>query len=118
MKGSVRANVTLVGDVLTGGTRFDNKAGPQYGSSEHAVLKRVANSGSPPRALTLQHLRHFYALRRHDESEAVSTLRAIVRCVDGLTGWSRCVPAAFFCNEHLAGQENCVELNSFGSIEP
>jgi hypothetical protein len=41
MKGAVRANVTLVGDVLTSDTRFDNQADPQYGSSEHAVLKRV-----------------------------------------------------------------------------
>jgi hypothetical protein len=41
MKGAVRANITLVGDVLTSDTRFDNQADPQYGSSEHAVLKRV-----------------------------------------------------------------------------
>ena len=42
MKGPVRANITLVGDVLTSDTRFDNQADPQYGSSEHAVLKRVS----------------------------------------------------------------------------
>jgi len=42
MKGPVRANITLVGDVLTSDTKFDNKADPQYGSSEHAVLKRVS----------------------------------------------------------------------------
>jgi hypothetical protein len=42
MKGPVRANVTLVGDVLTSDTRFDNQADPQYGSTEHAVLKRVS----------------------------------------------------------------------------
>jgi hypothetical protein len=41
MKGPVRANGTLVGDVLTSDTRFDNKAEPQFGSSEHAVLKRI-----------------------------------------------------------------------------
>jgi hypothetical protein len=42
MKGSVRANITLLGDVLTSDTRFENHADPQqYGSSEHAVLKRV-----------------------------------------------------------------------------
>jgi hypothetical protein len=41
MKGPVRANITLVGDVLTSDTRFDNQADPQYGSSEHAVLKRI-----------------------------------------------------------------------------
>jgi hypothetical protein len=41
MKSPVRANVTLVGDVLTSDTRFDNRAEPQFGSSEHAVLKRV-----------------------------------------------------------------------------
>src|SRR3984885_4155967 len=42
MKGPVRANITLVGDVLTSDTRFDNQADPQYGSTEHAVLKRVS----------------------------------------------------------------------------
>jgi hypothetical protein len=43
MKGPVRANITLVGDVLTSDTRFDNRAdAQQYGSSEHAVLKRVS----------------------------------------------------------------------------
>jgi hypothetical protein len=41
MKGPVRANITLVGDVLTSDTRFDNQADPQFGSSEHAVLKRI-----------------------------------------------------------------------------
>jgi hypothetical protein len=43
MKGPVRANITLVGDVLTSDTRFDNQADAQYGSSEHAVLKRVSD---------------------------------------------------------------------------
>ena len=43
MKGPVRAKITLVGDVLTSDTRFDNQAdAQQYGSSEHAMLKRVA----------------------------------------------------------------------------
>jgi hypothetical protein len=42
MKGPVRANITLVGDVLTSDTKFDNRADPQFGSSEHAVLKRVS----------------------------------------------------------------------------
>lgn len=42
MKGPIRANITLVGDVLTSDTRFDNPADVQYGSKEHAVLKRVA----------------------------------------------------------------------------
>ena len=42
MKGPVRAKITLVGDVLTSDTRFDNQANPQYGSTEHAVLKRVS----------------------------------------------------------------------------
>jgi hypothetical protein len=42
MKGPVRANITLLGDVLTSDTKFDNQADPQYGSSEHAVLKRVS----------------------------------------------------------------------------
>lgn len=42
MKGPVRANITLVGDVLTSDTRFDNRAdAQQYASSEHAMLKRV-----------------------------------------------------------------------------
>jgi len=41
MKGPVRANITLVGDVLTSDTRFDNRADPQFGSNEHAVLKRI-----------------------------------------------------------------------------
>jgi hypothetical protein len=41
MKGPVRANITWIGDVLTSDTRFDNKADPQFGSNEHAVLKRV-----------------------------------------------------------------------------
>jgi hypothetical protein len=42
MKGPVRANITLVGDVLTSDTKFDNRADPQFGSSEHAVLKRAS----------------------------------------------------------------------------
>jgi hypothetical protein len=42
MKGPVRANITLVGDVLTSDTKFDKRADPQFGSSEHAVLKRVS----------------------------------------------------------------------------
>lgn len=41
MKAPVRANITLVGDVLTSDTRFDNRADPQFGSNEHAVLKRI-----------------------------------------------------------------------------
>jgi hypothetical protein len=41
MKSSVRANITLVGDVLTSDTRYDNRADPQFGSSEHAVLKHM-----------------------------------------------------------------------------
>ena len=42
MKGPVRANITLAADTLTSNTRFDNQADPlQFGSSEHAVLKRV-----------------------------------------------------------------------------
>jgi hypothetical protein len=44
MKGPVRANVTLVGDVLTSHTQFDNKADLQYGSSEHAVLRKVSGN--------------------------------------------------------------------------
>jgi|SRR5580700_3645325 hypothetical protein len=43
MKGPVRANITLVGDILTSDTRFNNQADHQYGSSEHAVLKRVSD---------------------------------------------------------------------------
>jgi hypothetical protein len=42
MKGPVRANITLVGDVLTSDTQFDNRAELQFGSSEHAVLMRVS----------------------------------------------------------------------------
>jgi hypothetical protein len=42
MKGPVRANVSLVGDMLTSDTKFDNPADPQYGSTEHAVLKRIS----------------------------------------------------------------------------
>jgi hypothetical protein len=42
MKGPVKANIRLVSDVLTSDTRFDNRADPQFGSSEHAVLKRVS----------------------------------------------------------------------------
>ena len=43
MKGPVRANVTLVGEVLTSDSKFDDKSDPlRYGSTEHAVLKRVA----------------------------------------------------------------------------
>jgi hypothetical protein len=41
MKSPVRANITLVGDVLTSDTRFDSRADPQFGSIEHAVLKRL-----------------------------------------------------------------------------
>ena len=41
MKGPIRAKISLIGDVLTSDTQFDNQADPQYGSSEHAVLKRV-----------------------------------------------------------------------------
>ena len=41
MKGPVRAIITLVGDTLTSDTHFDNSADPQFGSTEHAVLKRV-----------------------------------------------------------------------------
>jgi hypothetical protein len=40
----VRANVTLVGELLTSDSRFDDKSDPlRYGSAEHAVLKRVAS---------------------------------------------------------------------------
>jgi hypothetical protein len=39
----VRANVTLVGELLTSDSRFDDKSDPlRYGSAEHAVLKRVS----------------------------------------------------------------------------
>jgi uncharacterized protein YjeT (DUF2065 family) len=38
----VKANITVAGDVLTSDTQFDNRADPQFGSSEHAVLKRIA----------------------------------------------------------------------------
>jgi hypothetical protein len=41
MKGPVRANITFAGNVLTSDTRFDNQADPQFGSTEHAVLRRV-----------------------------------------------------------------------------
>jgi hypothetical protein len=42
MKGPARANVTLDGEVLTSDNRFDDKSDPlRYGSTEHAVLKRV-----------------------------------------------------------------------------
>jgi hypothetical protein len=44
MKGPVRANIALVGDVLTSDTRFDNQAELQFGSNEHALLKRVSGS--------------------------------------------------------------------------
>lgn len=41
---AVRANVTLLDGVLTSDSRFDDKSDPQrYGSTEHAVLKRVAS---------------------------------------------------------------------------
>jgi hypothetical protein len=43
LKGPIRANITLVGGVLTSDTRFENQADPQYGSSEHAVLTRVSD---------------------------------------------------------------------------
>ncbi|MEA3161254.1 MAG: hypothetical protein QOD95_2802 [Gammaproteobacteria bacterium] len=43
MKGPVRANVTLVGEVLTSDSKFDDRSDPlRYGSTEHAVLKRVS----------------------------------------------------------------------------
>jgi hypothetical protein len=43
MKGPVRANVTLVGELLTSDSKFDDKSDPlRYGSTEHAVLKRVS----------------------------------------------------------------------------
>jgi hypothetical protein len=39
----VRANVTLVGGVLTSDSRFDDRSDPlRYGSTERAVLRRVA----------------------------------------------------------------------------
>jgi hypothetical protein len=41
MKGPVRANISLAGDTLTSDTKFDNPADLQYGSTEHAVLKRI-----------------------------------------------------------------------------
>jgi hypothetical protein len=44
MKSLVRANVTLVGDVLTSDTHFDNRADPQFGSHEHAVLRKVSGN--------------------------------------------------------------------------
>jgi hypothetical protein len=38
----IRANVTLVGELLTSDSRFDDKSDPmRYGSTEHAVLRRV-----------------------------------------------------------------------------
>jgi hypothetical protein len=38
----VRANVTLVGGVLTSDSRFDDRSDPlRYGSTERAVLRRV-----------------------------------------------------------------------------
>ena len=41
---AVRANVTLVGELLTSDSRFDDKSDPlRFGSTEHAVLKRVAS---------------------------------------------------------------------------
>jgi hypothetical protein len=40
----VRANVTLIGELLTSDSRFEDKSDPlRYGSTEHAVLKRVAS---------------------------------------------------------------------------
>ena len=41
MKGPVRARISLAGDVLTSDTQFDNPKDQQYGSTEHAVLKRI-----------------------------------------------------------------------------
>lgn len=41
MKSAVRAYITLKGGVLTSDTKFDDRADPQFGSSEHAVLRRV-----------------------------------------------------------------------------
>ena len=39
----VRANVTLVGELLTCDSRFDDKSDPlRYGSTEHAVLRKVS----------------------------------------------------------------------------
>jgi hypothetical protein len=39
----VRANVTLIDDVLTSDSRFDDKSDPlRYGSTEHAVLGKVS----------------------------------------------------------------------------
>lgn len=42
MKGPVRVKISWAGDVLTSDTQFDNKADPQFGSHEHAVLRRLA----------------------------------------------------------------------------
>jgi hypothetical protein len=43
MKGPVRANVTLVGEVLTSDSKFDDKSDPlRYGSTEHAVLRKIS----------------------------------------------------------------------------
>ena len=41
MKGPVRATIRLDGNELTSDTKFDNPADAQFGSSEHAVLRRV-----------------------------------------------------------------------------
>jgi hypothetical protein len=42
MKYPVRADVTLVGDLLTSDSRFDDRSDPlRFGSTEHAVLRRV-----------------------------------------------------------------------------
>lgn len=41
----VRANVTLVGELLTCDSRFDDKSDPlRYGSTEHAVLRKVSGT--------------------------------------------------------------------------
>jgi hypothetical protein len=41
MKGPVRADVTLVGELLTSDSRFDDKSDTlRYGSVEHAVLRK------------------------------------------------------------------------------
>jgi hypothetical protein len=43
MRYPVRANVTLVGELLTSDSRFDDKSDPlRYGSTEHAVLRKVS----------------------------------------------------------------------------
>jgi hypothetical protein len=43
MRTPVRAQITLLGDVLTSESRFDDKSDPErYGSMERAVLKRVS----------------------------------------------------------------------------